>query len=240
MAILGLYRAGIVKHVVSQNVDGLHLRSGLPRTALSELHGNIFAEACVDCCTHYYRDDDVEGMGLRPTGRRCQACGGVLCDLTYDWDSVLPEIEFANADAAHRGADVALVLGTSLRIRPAGNMPMKTVRLNGKAGPGRLVIVNLQHTHLDRHATIRIRAKLDVVFARVMALLGIAIPAQESVTIPPFLPSLLQDRTTTTLTDTLTLNIPCFVCFMKGGDCLPCAHQHQHTIRPDSSAANPG
>ena len=68
LAIVALYRAGIVKHVVSQNVDGLHLRSGLPRPALSELHGNIFAEACADCHTHFYRDRDVEvrnGYGVR-------------------------------------------------------------------------------------------------------------------------------------------------------------------------------
>lgn len=49
MAILALVQAGRVKHVISQNVDGLHLKSGLPRDKLSELHGNMFMEKCDKC-----------------------------------------------------------------------------------------------------------------------------------------------------------------------------------------------
>ena len=49
MALVGLVRAGVVKYVISQNVDGLHLKSGLPRENLSELHGNMFMEKCEKC-----------------------------------------------------------------------------------------------------------------------------------------------------------------------------------------------
>ena len=62
MALLALYRTGYVKYIVTQNVDGLHIKSGFPREALSELHGNIFTEVCTVCGREFFRDFDVQGM----------------------------------------------------------------------------------------------------------------------------------------------------------------------------------
>lgn len=191
MALVGLYRAGILKHVVSQNVDGLHLKSGIPHEALTELHGNVFMEECITCKRQFYGSQDVKGMGLKPTGRLCVECKGPLRDLTYDWDTELSETEMSNAILVHKKADLVLVLGSSLIICPAANMPLKTIRKNGKAKPGQMVIVNLQKTPLDSKAHLRIHCRVDDVFSLLMPALGLTIPMFSPTLVPPWIPSCL-------------------------------------------------
>ncbi|KAF7256416.1 hypothetical protein EG68_06024 [Paragonimus skrjabini miyazakii] len=89
MAVKVLVEQGYVRHVVSQNVDGLHMRSGLPRDKLSELHGNLFLEQCIACHTIVMRNFDVAettGRGQHLTGRICPQCRIVRpgeCFLTH-------------------------------------------------------------------------------------------------------------------------------------------------------------
>ncbi|XP_065278231.1 NAD-dependent protein deacylase sirtuin-6 isoform X1 [Emys orbicularis] len=156
MALLELQRVGILKFLVSQNVDGLHVRSGFPRDKLAELHGNMFVEECVKCGKQYVRDVVVGSMGLKPTGRLCdvskarglRACRGKLIDTILDWEDSLPDRDLSLADDACRKADLSVTLGTSLQIKPSGNLPLLTKRKGGK-----LVIVNLQATkHVSSNA----------------------------------------------------------------------------------------
>ena len=109
-----------------ENVDGLHLRSGLPRSKLSILHGDCFVEKCERCKLEYVRDFDVGGVSFKPTGRLCEddKCQGVLRDVVVDWNDALPEIDLDEAEKVCRSADLVIALGTSLRIVPAGRLPL--------------------------------------------------------------------------------------------------------------------
>ncbi|XP_013360706.1 PREDICTED: NAD-dependent protein deacetylase sirtuin-6 isoform X2 [Chinchilla lanigera] len=147
MALVQLERVGLLRFLVSQNVDGLHVRSGFPRDKLAELHGNMFVEECAKCKI------------------------GELRDTILDWEDALPERDLALADEASRNADLSITLGTSLQIRPSGNLPLATKRRGG-----RLVIVNLQPTKHDRQADLRIHGYVDDVMARLMGHLGLDIP----------------------------------------------------------------
>ncbi|XP_060940631.1 NAD-dependent protein deacetylase sirtuin-6 [Limanda limanda] len=186
MALLGLQRAGYLKYLISQNVDGLHVRSGFPRDLLSELHGNMFVEDCEKCGRQYVREKVIGVMGLKPTGRYCdvvrsrglRACRGKLISTILDWEDALPDADLDKAENASRRADLALTLGTSLQIKPSGDLPLLTKRKGGK-----IVIVNLQPTKHDKHAHIRINGYVDDVMKQVMELLGLEIPKWEGPTV---------------------------------------------------------
>ncbi|KAK9689530.1 hypothetical protein RND81_09G065000 [Saponaria officinalis] len=170
MALVELQRASILKFVISQNVDGLHLRSGLPRDKLSELHGNSFLEICPSCGVEYVRDFEIETIGLKETSRRC-SCGVRLRDSVLDWEDALPPKEMNAAEKHCRMADLVLCLGTSLQITPACNLPLKCLR-----GGGKIVIVNLQKTPKDKKASLVIRGLVDKVIVGVMDRLNLCIP----------------------------------------------------------------
>jgi len=97
MALSGLVAAGKVNAVITQNIDGLHVRSGISRDCLAELHGNIFAEKCTACGVVINRSFDCGGVGFRPTGRFC-SCGGAMIDQLLDWEDDLPERDFDLAE----------------------------------------------------------------------------------------------------------------------------------------------
>jgi len=160
-AISKLVDLGIIKYVITQNVDGLHRRSGVPRSKQSILHGCIFTEKCRICSTEYFRNFDVGGVSFQPTGRKCTAdgCAGDLLDTILDWEDELPDMDWGLAQEHCARSDLVLAIGTSLRIEPAGSLPTFAKKF---------VIINKQVTPYDDKAALIIRAPVDDIFSRVM------------------------------------------------------------------------
>lgn len=169
-ALATLVDAGLVKYVISQNVDGLHLKSNLPRSRLSELHGNMFMEICDKCGKEYVRETAVPTVGRKKTGNVCIGggsrgrCRGKLRDSVLDWEDPLPKLDLERADHHSRCADLALCLGTTLQIIPSGTLPLLT-----KKNGGKLVICNLQPTKYDEEADLVIHGYVDEVMEVLMA-----------------------------------------------------------------------
>jgi mono-ADP-ribosyltransferase sirtuin 6 len=156
----------IIKYVITQNVDGLHMRSGMQRSKHCFLHGCIFTEKCEDCAKEYFRDFDIGGVSFEVTGRKCD-CGGKLRDTVLDWEDALPEEDWQMAQDQCERSDLVLVLGSSLRIEPVGSLPTLAKQF---------VIVNKQVTPYDDRAALIIRANVDKVFETLMENLNISIP----------------------------------------------------------------
>nr|XP_054595001.1 NAD-dependent protein deacetylase sirtuin-6 isoform X2 [Nothobranchius furzeri] len=176
------------QYLVVHSGAGISTSAGIPdfRDKLSELHGNMFMEECEKCGRQYVREKAIGVMGLKPTGRYCEvvrsrglrACRGKLISSILDWEDALPDGDLNRADDASRRADLALTLGTSLQIKPSGDLPLLTKRKGGK-----VVIVNLQPTKHDKHAHLRIYGYVDEVMKQLMELMGLDIPKWEGPTV---------------------------------------------------------
>ncbi|XP_054008801.1 NAD-dependent protein deacetylase Sirt6 isoform X2 [Hylaeus anthracinus] len=182
MALKKLVDAKKVKFIISQNIDGLHLRSGVQRQHLAELHGNMFTEQCDKCGRQFIRNFATKSVGKKSLDTVCRSeqiggrpCRGRMHDTILDWEHNLPDSDLTLSDLHSSVADLSICLGTTLQIIPSGNLPLYTKKYGG-----RLVICNLQPTKHDKKADLIINGNVDEIIISVMKKLGLEIPEYES------------------------------------------------------------
>ncbi|XP_050346582.1 NAD-dependent protein deacetylase sirtuin-7 [Nymphalis io] len=180
MALTALWARGALKFVVSQNCDGLHVRAGLPRRALAELHGDMFAERCPACRRVYLRAFDTTERTARhahATRRLCHACGRELRDSIVHFGergrSAWP-LNWAGALRHAAAADVVLCLGSSLKV--LRRYPRLWRMQSAPHARPALYIVNLQWTPKDAVAALKINARCDAVMKQVARRLRLRVP----------------------------------------------------------------
>jgi NAD-dependent SIR2 family protein deacetylase len=176
MSLVSLLNAGHLKHVISTNCDGLHLKSGVSPKQLLELHGNSNVEACNKCGRCYWRPFKIQlvrGFKPRSTGRFCDDCGNKLRYTSVAFEQSMPDLCLDEAERLSKKCDVSLVIGSSMRVTPACNLPVLGA---GKNKNHKLIIINLQKTPYDDSCALRIFARVDQVFDKLMKLLEVDIP----------------------------------------------------------------
>ncbi len=153
LAIAELQDLGKLRFLISQNVDNLHLKSGIRPELLAELHGNITKLRCVGC-----------GKAFNPMTEEpgCD-CGKELVSSVVDFGQPLPEKDLMLSFAHSQKCDLFIVVGSSLVVTPAADMPREALQAGA-----RLVIINQGETPLDGYAHLRFREGIGEVLPRVV------------------------------------------------------------------------
>jgi len=158
MAIVELQNMGLMKFLISQNIDNLHLKSGIKRDLIAEFHGNMTLMRCLECNKEFNKDEiwDEErwGKGFRsspivPCQPECD-CGGRIIYSVVNFGDPIPEKELELSYYHSSLADVFLVVGSSLTVTPAANMPAIALKNSAK-----LIIINQMETPFDDLADLR-------------------------------------------------------------------------------------
>jgi len=139
-ALVELEKRGKLYRVITQNIDGLHQIAG--QSNVIELHGNCRKIKCLKCDKTYSLDDTYKKLEyeLPPS---C-SCGGRLKPSVVFFGESLPKSALDEAVVASKNCDLFLVLGSSLVVYPAAQMP-----IIAKENNAFLVIINIDETPFD-------------------------------------------------------------------------------------------
>jgi NAD-dependent deacetylase len=148
IALAELERAGLVRAVVTQNIDLLHERAG--SRDVVEVHGSIRTSSCLRCGSQYPLAEVLRLLEA-DGAPRCAACEGVLKPDVVFFGELLPEAAIDRAYELARSAGLLLVVGSGLEVWPVSLLPDETVRAGG-----RVAIVNRGPTTFDDRAVVKI------------------------------------------------------------------------------------
>jgi NAD-dependent deacetylase len=157
-AIANLVTKGIVSHVITQNVDGLHQQSGVPDGQVIELHGNITYAHCLDCGQRYDLELIKNNFLQNESLPVCDQCDGLVKTATISFGQAMPQEEMLKAQAATVACDLFLAIGSSLVVYPAAGFPAVAKRHEAQ-----LIIINRDPTDLDGIADLVINDEIGAV-----------------------------------------------------------------------------
>ncbi len=143
-ALYRLERAGRLRGVVTQNVDGLHRRAG--NRLVYEVHGSVWENYCMDCNAFYGLEKVLRSEGIP----RCDRCGGVVKPWVVLYGEAPDKYTCMGACREISNCDTLIVAGTSLSVEPAASF---LDYFHGR----QLVIVNAEPTPADARATLVLR-----------------------------------------------------------------------------------
>jgi NAD-dependent deacetylase len=156
-ALAELERRGKLLGIITQNFDGLHHDAGNQAERIVELHGTSREAACTLCGARSSMQELQQRIDAGDVDPTCATCGGFLKSATILFGQRVPEPALARAKEMAVSCDLFLVVGSSLKVIPAANLPRLAL---GRDIP--LIIINLVPTPLDDYADVVIHEKAGV------------------------------------------------------------------------------
>jgi NAD-dependent deacetylase len=151
-----LYENGLLTGMITQNIDGLHEKSGLPGEILVNIHGCTLEIACLSCGLIVSAQDFYPGLDLDRSAPRCGKCGGLLKPNTISFGQQLNAGDIEKANELASKCSLMIVMGSTLLVQPAASFP-----LIAKKNGAELAIVNLTETPLDEIADYVFNMKIS-------------------------------------------------------------------------------
>jgi len=163
-AVAELERRGVVKAVITQNIDRLHARAGT--TDPIEVHGSLDRGVCLRCDARIGLDELIARADAAEDGVPRCGCGFPLKSGVVLFGEALPTEAIEAAYAHAERADVMLVIGTSLLVAPVSGLPRVVL---GRGGA--LAILTESETPYDDEAAVRLHGRAGVQMTETLAAL---------------------------------------------------------------------
>lgn len=141
-ALARLEEIGLLKAVITQNIDNLHQAAG--NKNVIEFHGNASVLECLDCGSSY-RSDEIKIENKAPL---CLKCGRILKPGFIFFGEMIPRDALLNSEQLAGASDAILVVGTSAVVHPAAGIPYRA-KQNGAT----VIELNLERTVLTSSIT---------------------------------------------------------------------------------------
>jgi len=163
-AVAEMYKMGKLDCVITQNVDGLHQKTGIPDEKLVELHGSLRWLKCINCGKRYNILDIAKKLAEGQNEESiCGDCGGKLKAATVSFGEPPLTEEVSKAEKFSRGCDLFIMLGSSLMIYPAAYMPVYAIESGAK-----LMIIHTGTSHIDDKADVFIQGDVGKALSAIM------------------------------------------------------------------------
>jgi NAD-dependent deacetylase len=149
--------------LITQNIDGLHQKSGVPKNKIIEIHGSAIEAACLECEAKQNILDFHSAIKSKSPLPKCAICDGVVKVATISFGQPMNEMDMMHASKIVEDSDLMIVMGSSLKVLPAGKLPNLAMQSGSK-----LIIFNRDETRYDSSADIVINDELQNICSRLM------------------------------------------------------------------------